>query len=494
MNSKHITNSIWIFLCLALAIKLGTQIPELLRPPCERGGDFSLLALKVEQAKNFELLTGPYSRNQFDHPGPISFYLYALGERILGESFGSYASYALTQLAVNLLLIIAALYLFSKEAGFAPAPFLLVAFAFLLFPNSKSAVLTDIWGPSVLLSAMLSFVVAAVSLSLGNLRSILLLTISAVLLLSNHIGTALIIGVLSVASFIYFFKGRREAASLLLPGDLKWILAALIVIVLAAFPPIYEALSAEDWGNFGRIKDFMSHSRWRYNLWKAFSYLAQYFGPTPLIGLCLMTLALLISYISAANNYFARLRLFVLLSICCALISIARIRGGLQVYIFWHQIAVAVLLYTLVLSVLFTVAAKRSAALQSYAWILSVAAIFLAIFSMRSHGVEQCDSHGFYAKISEDLKLDRNHLYEITNYGDWGYQGGLVLELTRAKIPVCVRDQWRFMYGEKYMCKLEQRPKDLQFAKIELRRGSTKRKPRGFTQTYPGLTVSLISN
>lgn len=101
----------WLYLCffsLCFVVYAWSNW-SVISVDCLETGDYAANALLVEDAKEFSLLTGPYSRFKFHHPGPALFYYRALGE-VLNPIFPSaYACHVFAQYLLNALFFLSAI-------------------------------------------------------------------------------------------------------------------------------------------------------------------------------------------------------------------------------------------------------------------------------------------------------------------------------------------------------------------------------------------------
>ncbi|GIX40668.1 MAG: hypothetical protein KatS3mg129_0401 [Leptospiraceae bacterium] len=148
-------------------------------------GDIALISLKVEFAKEFKELLGPYSRMGFFHPGPIVFYLYAIMHKIFYPLFkilnfqSISAYYYLYQFIINFIVLIFTFIAFPKNIKHIGMIFLLI---YLIFWENLNPIpfsmIFDIWGPSIIILPFLLLMVSLATFSIDSSKYYLLFFIS----------------------------------------------------------------------------------------------------------------------------------------------------------------------------------------------------------------------------------------------------------------------------------------------------------------------------
>lgn len=78
--------------------------------PLVETGDEAAYALQVERAKRFGELVGPYSRFDFNHPGPVASYYYAATEPMLAALPSPMGRHHVAQLLLNMAFLVMALH------------------------------------------------------------------------------------------------------------------------------------------------------------------------------------------------------------------------------------------------------------------------------------------------------------------------------------------------------------------------------------------------
>ena len=319
---------------------------------CDRLGDYPLLTLEIQRAADFKALLGPYSRHGFNHPGPFSLYVFALGERLLFFIKSFYGRYALTQLLMSLVFISGSLRLIYRHFGAAQSAFAFTTILLYFAAERRTSFFCDIWGPALLPSAMLAFLCTSAALATGNLKPFLLWSIAFSVLASNHLGTWPVVGPISVFAL---GKGvpniNKHATKIDRPTKLS-IAAGLLVILAAALPPLIELIIKPGLGNLGKILHFSLYRTENKPFPQSLAFLVSFYdlnlGLFALPGFILFPMLTLICFLVKLPRWqFAwNLRAAILACPFLVLPGILKIRGELHAFILWHQYAVAALLLT----------------------------------------------------------------------------------------------------------------------------------------------------
>jgi hypothetical protein len=238
-----VLTAIFVLLVLAVNFRIFTR-------PVVEAGDFAANSLLVQQAKHFRLLTGHYSRWQFQHPGPAFLYLFALGEFLFYDVLhvvpAPYNGQLLITILFNGSLLCAALYLFRRHVDL-PVPLALLAtetVAVMVNVSGPPSMLISNWMPDVLLFPFLLFVVSAASVLAGQTRALPFLAFAGMLLIHAHFAQFLFVGVIGGGTLAYILVRVSRQGGLRRFPSRQWrafALSAAIVFVFA-LPPLLEII------------------------------------------------------------------------------------------------------------------------------------------------------------------------------------------------------------------------------------------------------------
>ncbi len=189
-------------------------------------GDAAVNALQIDNARHGTEIYGNYSRFQFNHPGPVLFYVYAAGEYILRDWLGVVPSphnaHLLASLAVQVgcfALALAILQFWFDSWLFLAAALLAGMLHFAQVPGAFNS----IWPPHVLLMPFLCFITAASSFAAGRTRHLAVMTVMGGILFHSHVAQPLFVGGLGgVAGLLYWRREKRNGAW---PGARAWLAA-----------------------------------------------------------------------------------------------------------------------------------------------------------------------------------------------------------------------------------------------------------------------------
>jgi hypothetical protein len=232
--------------------------------------DMGANSILIEQARQFTLLVGNYSRDHFNHPGPAYLYVQAAGESLLcvwlhlvptawnGQLF---AVYLLNSIFVAV--TVGASYGWTGSLRGAVACFAtMVAFA-----SVHPAVLSSDWMPYLYVPTYIAFLVAASSVAAGQTRDAWMMALTGWFLIHGHACFLLFVPVISAAVLAAVLWPRRRR-----PQDLRasarsflgtqrriWVPVAVISAVFA-FPIVLNLVL--HWpGQFGLYLKYMSSSK-----------------------------------------------------------------------------------------------------------------------------------------------------------------------------------------------------------------------------------------
>ena len=210
--------------------------------------DLAVNALYIERAKNGQELLGPYSRYNFHHPGPISFYLLAAISSLL--FFLKENALSTAQLLLNFAFISYTahyLYKFRKEL-----PILWIcAFLFLMI-GFRADIFVNFWGPFQLIFPMAAFLVGGTVLSNGNINSLFGTVFAGMFMCQTHIGAAIVI--IPLAGFMFGAYRKKNVKTAISKKEKKWLYASLTLVMISILLMLIEEISS-NYGNISRLYD-----------------------------------------------------------------------------------------------------------------------------------------------------------------------------------------------------------------------------------------------
>ncbi len=231
-------------LVLLLASLVFFELPFWFSPHLQEQGDLAANALQVERAREFQEFLGPYSQHGFHHPGPISFYYFAVAQALLGFLPSILARHMLAQLGLNLLCLAGILRLLRKsglEPPMVTAGGFLLAGQVIWLGGGAPLVLANVWGPMLVVFPVVIFVLSAARLTSGDLTWLPVAVLAASVAVHNHLPSSTALTTVVVAAAILLgVRWRRIEWST--NGTRRWVLLALslLLLVLALIPAVVE--------------------------------------------------------------------------------------------------------------------------------------------------------------------------------------------------------------------------------------------------------------
>jgi hypothetical protein len=208
--------------------------------------DIAVTELYVQLAAKGQLLSGPYSRFGWHHPGPLYFWIqvpfYALsGDKAVGLYAGA--------LAINLAALVVLAWVLMRVDGGVLA--IAVLAGWLLFTWRDRFIVASPWTGHIPVLATMTFVVIAAAVASGRSWMLPLLILFGSLMAQSHVALVPLVGVLTAAALITTVIIRRDHVPRLSPilHTSAWLFAALWLL------PIAEQLSHTP-GNLFRLWRF----------------------------------------------------------------------------------------------------------------------------------------------------------------------------------------------------------------------------------------------
>ncbi|HZN37327.1 MAG TPA: hypothetical protein VFD82_00915 [Planctomycetota bacterium] len=180
-------------------------------------GDDAVNGIYTEHARHFAEIYGNYSRFQFNHPGPVFYYAYALGELVLRDWLGvcptpGNAHLATIMVVQSAFFALAAAMFCSSWRWRAWLPLALLGAAIQFGPVPGAFLIT--WPPQVLLMPSLAFLVACISVACGRWDHLLVMVLAGGFLFHGHVAQSLVVGTLGpLALGLNLVRHRRAAGA-----------------------------------------------------------------------------------------------------------------------------------------------------------------------------------------------------------------------------------------------------------------------------------------
>lgn len=467
---------------------------------CEKGVDHELMGVSVELAKRWLAGTGPYSRFGFRHPGPFQPYYYAFWENLLPLDATAMGKHLLGQLALNLFFLISSSFIFFRfvRPRTITLPFLAVAIA--CFWNAGRTFMHDYWNPSVLMAPASTFLLASAATVSGCSWALILQACAAVLLLHSHIGSWPFVVAIGGASLLFgmpkLLRGSRV-------GLTNYLLCAGLILFIPSIPALRDWYYSTNGGNFGRILIFRAKSDPGKTFTQALQFAASYylapFGlfDAPRSALRLAFLVLFIPWTVKLRNSFARkLRFLLLLNGGVAIYSATQIVGHYESYLMRFQLGTVAVAYVLLWlavrehlnRIMTDTTLSRVDALAAALSVLLLSFRMPHSFTPRE---EQCGVE--FRPYLEALNPESGIRYRVVlnEAKDRLFASGLILQLLRQEIEVCVDRMWVADYDRALVCEEAQKRQALSLHNLTIMQFLPSQRTPG-SHVISGATNTLI--
>lgn len=274
----------WSLLLLALVVAplvvsafvLWFSVGRDYHPPA----DLALLELRTRDALHHGVLSGPYSRFGWNHPGPLLFYVLAVPYRLLGSRS---ISLEIGALVVNALTIVTMTWVAYRRGALPMVIATLVPVGLLMHAFGPDLVRNP-WNPYLPVLPLLVLLLLAWSVAVGDLWMLPLAAAVASFIVQSHVG-------LAPAAFAFVLVaavGVAVRAPWRRSADRRswWyrfarvVAVSLVVVAVLWLPVAYDTVVRGD-GNLGQIADFFTQSHRTAGLDTALRVLGLQWGPRP---------------------------------------------------------------------------------------------------------------------------------------------------------------------------------------------------------------------
>lgn len=258
----------------------------LLETPLHESGDTASNSLFVREAKTGAVIHGHYSRWDFYHPGPVLFYVYALGESVfcdwLHAAPAPYNGQVISSCLAVTLLFSLALAVFAQRLGAGRggvAFFLPLALLFATWhygsASREAPAFVATWPACPLILVFLCFVVAAASVASGGGRELPLLAFTGGWLVHNYVAQPLFVVPMATLAYVGLLARYRSTTWRTFP---RAHLVAVGLLVLFVMPLLIDASRGAE-SNFSRILDHLRrHHEPPHKLARSFCYFLTFGG------------------------------------------------------------------------------------------------------------------------------------------------------------------------------------------------------------------------
>jgi len=234
---------------LLAAVPLVPYLSRLAQKPVPRfaiDGDYAGLELATRYVFTGRTLLGPYSRFEFNHPGPAYFFFLAPIHRLYGEtSTGLFAGAILLNAAAAFAIAFAMRLLATRAQAMTATVGVLAWLA--AFGNATPLP----WNPTVVVLPLFAFLVLAALFASGKIEAAPGATFFGMLVAETHLSTVPTVAVVSLAAIAaYRFTSTNRTRRTRL-----FLVAAAGVFLVLFLPPLIEQLTAVE-GNMTKLAHF----------------------------------------------------------------------------------------------------------------------------------------------------------------------------------------------------------------------------------------------
>ncbi len=212
--------------------------------PLHEDTDYAANSILVDQAHNFQLLVGNYSREGFNHPGPAFLYVQSFGQDLF-FSFLHIVPYQYNGQLVGVFVLnsvivaLVALVLARHTGSWAVA---IVALSAVLLTMGSTAYWSSAWMPYLYVAPFLLAIVVGVSVAVGALGDLPIFTFAVCLLIHGHVAFIGIMGiyVVMVAGAWYLSSSRLGRRRDQLRSHRGSLVLSSAVLALFALPVVLD--------------------------------------------------------------------------------------------------------------------------------------------------------------------------------------------------------------------------------------------------------------
>lgn len=399
---------------------------------------------------------GAYSRFQFNHPGPIYFYILAFAERIFVFFESEYSRYVLLTYLLNVICLGVSLYQITKiYKSFLSGLLLFVSFLFVTY-SLGFTFFFETWTPYVMVCPFLLYVISVIQVieKQWNFLPIFLLLGSFIFQLNIMGAVPFGIGFLFLLYHLYQFQKEGDFPD---PKKFKFHLAISVLVLVVIWLPVLYDFLVHFPGNISKVIGYLLKGGGSKKPFEVIGFLNPTFGqifhfPYSLGFYLAIVLAPYWKKLHL-DSFSKNLRNFTSLYTVITLLTLFRMKGPIVPHLFWHFFSVIALqLFLLIRSMPWKhIPTKWNLGFVSLLTVLSVVMVL-------SFGMVPGKERNLYVKeiVSLVQGLDENFvLHWEMNERDFS-QGNLVLgvasRLNRNGKKVCFQEPWLFLVPKPYHC------------------------------------------
>lgn len=448
-------------------------------PDLHEVGDLAANALRVENAREFQQLLGPYSQHRFHHPGPACFYFLGLTQTIFAVLPSVLPRHMLGQFLANLvfiLLIMRGLARTDLKPPLVAVAGFLLAGQYMFLGGGDPLMLASVWGPNMAALPVILFLVCGVRLTQGDLPWLPVAAAAGAFAFHTHLPTVTPLLAITLTVGLVILRRRKRIAwtSDALPVPAVLGLTGAIVF-LALLPILLEELNGDP-GNLTLILRFFGSQDTQVHPWSAVIDTLGQPLTDPLVVLAgrsglnfhsPVVVLVLLAILAAASIRQARRtdpdwRFFILtvwVVLAATVLSARIVPGPLHTYLYYYLYGIVACLQLILFRELWAAGPGRSRDSRTARRLERglIAALSLALFFWIAFHRAPTPTPGHaYDEIVSRFDLgtpDTIHIHLVKDSAEgllWSELVTLVLRFHRDGQTVTVPAEYVFLCGEEY--------------------------------------------
>ena len=376
-------------------------------PDLARDGDGALLEISTRNTAAGRVLTGPYSRYEFHHPGPAYFFV-----RIpLCYLFGRSSSASYLTVSFICMFCLGGVFLLLRKCGNRLMPVFFCLFAAIFLWSLKPVIWLNDWNPFVIIFPLLLTFVSFTAVAAGFHRYLPIAVAAGSFSVQTHIGSlpSVAAAALFAAVFLIIMSRKRSEGVVTPRADssiAKSIGIASITAVIFWAPVLLHEVTSSSGGNLSRILRFFREVSPELSLKRSFSIwvdavsglegsiiageylrrmgiLFQLKGIIVFVRLILLFVCCRFLYRKNRTSFTLTAGTMLLLLHLTTFISISQLRGEPFSYLFVWFTILGLLSWTVILSSIVELFATFKSE-KMWRWIMQACTFIVIVFSILS--------------------------------------------------------------------------------------------------------------
>ncbi|MCW7482084.1 hypothetical protein [Leptospira kanakyensis] len=420
--------------------------------------DLAANDFQIMEILNGRIAYGPYSRFQFNHPGPVYFYFLAFAEKLFFFFDSAYARYVFFTYLLNSFCIGFVFYQLTKIFKSPWAAVFLWISSFFVWKSLGFGFLFETWTPFVMICPFLVFIFSVANLSERKWWYLPVFLFTGSFLFQINIMGAVPFG--TGFLFIVFSVFKERKTNHWKVKDLKFPLLVSGLLLFVVWLPVLIDFFQNFPGNISSVLKYLLKGGGNKKPVEVFSFLKTMLDsifPLPYAGFFYGLIILLPFWKPDGFNSFAlRLRNFSFVYTVVILLTLFRMKGPIVPHLYWHFDSVIAVQIFLVLMVFFQKQIDVEWKPKQFVWF-----VLLIGFSVFLYGKEPAKDRNLSVKEWTNAIHnidDQFVLHWDSNPKDFP-QGNLVLgvasALNREGKKVCFTEPWLFLVPRTYHCSPE---------------------------------------